>query len=415
MKKSLIALAALAVVSAASAQSTLTIGGYIDRGYLAVNNNNNLKDAKSVASNAGTTTVLITGYEDLGGGLKAGFSINTDWNESGGQSQDGTAPTAGQSGFGNSQSYLDLASATMGTLRLGQPNSEVLGAVTSIASPAFSTGVGSAYSTAFSIHNGFGTGTTGSNNIIANSTTGLNANAVGGNVGQRQIRQSNTIKYISPAFSGFNVVLATVRKSDTGGASTVSGVAGSTDVVGVSEFALNYVNGPAAVVFAQTKVTVGANGSTYLANNSTSNGSGLSANSSTTMSILGASYQVMPELKLHVGLGRSSNSNQTAIAGAATSPALVTGTGTVANTSSYQVGATYVVSPAVTLMAQMAKVNDKSAGNVDRTLTGLGADYNFSKTARAYIRYDNINYASNLAESSGTKQTRTAVGVSKSF
>ena len=66
-------------------------------------------------------------------------------------------------------------------------------------------------------------------------------------------------------------------------------------------------------------------------------------------------------------------------------------------------------------MAQYVKVNDKSAANVDRTLTGLGADYNFSKTTRAYFRYDNINYASNVAAFNGSKQTRTAVGVSKAF
>ncbi len=413
MKKSLIALAALAVVSAASAQSTLTIGGYIDRGYVVTNNTNNLKDAKAVSSNAGTTTVLITGYEDLGGGLKAGFSINTDWNESGGQSQDGTAPTAGQSGFGNSQSYLDLASATMGTLRLGQPNSENLTAVTSVASPAFSTGIGSAYSTNFSIHNGYGTGTTGSNNIFANSSIGntTSANNAGANVGQRQIRQSNTIKYISPAFSGFNVVLATVRKSDTAGSSTTSGTAGSTDVVGVTEFALNYANGPAAVVFAQTKVSVGANGGLALANNSTTNGTLLTANSSSTMSILGASYQVLPQLKLHAGLGRSSS---TGIAVAA-STGIANGSSGPADTSSTQFGVTYTLSPAVTLMAQMVKVNDKSAANVDRKMTGVGADYNLSKTARVYFRYDNIDYASNLVAFTGSKQTRTAVGVSKSF
>jgi len=416
MKKSLIALAALAVVSAASAQTSgLTIGGYIDRGYVVTNNTNNLKDAKSVSSNAGTTTVLITGTEDLGGGLSAGFSVNSDWSEAGGQSQDGTAPTSAQAAFGNGQSFLDLASKQFGTLRLGNPNSEVLGAVTSVASPAFSTGVGSAYSTAFSIHNGYGTGTTGSNNIFANSTIGSpnSLNGVGGNVGQRQIRQANTIKYISPAFSGFNVVLATVRKNDTGGSSSTSGSAGSTDVLGVNEFALNYANGPLAVVYTQTKVEVGANGGLALANNSTTNGSGLTANSSSTMSILGASYQVLPTLKLHAGLGRSSSTG-IAVVAAAASPGVLGSSGP-AYTTSYQVGATYNVTPVITVMAQYAAVNDKSAANIDRKMLGLGADYSFSKTTRAYFRYDNIDYASNQTAFNGSKQTRTAIGVSKSF
>jgi len=389
------ALAALAVVSAASAQSTLTIDGYIDRGYVSTNNTNNTKDAKSVSSNAGTTTVGIKGSEDLGGGLKAGFSVNTDWSEASGQSQDGTPPTSAQSGFANGQSYLELISAQVGTLRLGNPNSEVLTITTGVASPAFSTGVGSAYSSTFSIHNGYGTGKTGDNNIISNSTIGAGTSA-GTNAGQRQIRQANTIKYISPTFSGFNVILATVRKNDTGG---------TTDVVGVTEFAANYTNGPLVVGFASTKISTGA--SVY-ANNSTSNGTGMTANSSSTMSILGASYQVLPVLKLHAGLGRSSSSGVVGVPG--------TANGTTApDTSSYQVGATYNVTPVITLMAQYVKVNDKSFTDLDRTLTGLGADYSFSKTTRAYVRYDNVNYASNFTAFNGTKQTRTAIGVSKSF
>jgi len=410
MKKSLIALAALAVVSAASAQtSSLVIDGYFDRGYLATNNTNNLKDAKAVSSNAGTTTVGISGTEDLGGGLSAGFRVNTDWAEASGQTQDGSAATPAQSGFANSQSYLDLASKDLGTLRLGNPNSEVLTATTAVASPAFSTGVGSVYSTAFSIHNGYGTGTSGSNNVFANSIIGASG-SIGTNAGQRQIRQANTIKYISPTFSGFNAVFATVRKNDTGGSSSTSGVGGTADVAGVTEFALNYANGPLAVVYAQTKVDVGANGGLALTGNSTTNGSGLTANSSSTMSILGASYQVLPVLKLHAGLGRSTSSGIATVAASG-----VAGSSAPADTASYQVGATYMLTPVITLMAQYAAVNDKSVANIDRKMLGLGADYNFSKTTRAYFRYDNINYASNQTEFNGSKQTRTAVGISKSF
>ena len=379
MKKSLIALAALAAVSAASAQtSSLTIDGYFDRGYVQTNNTNNLKDAKAVSSNAGTTTVGIKGSEDLGGGLKAGFSINTDWAEAAGQTQDGTPPTSAQSGFANSQSFLDLASAQYGTLRLGNPNSEILTAVTSVASPAFSTGVGSAYSSSFSIHNGYGNGVTGSNNIFTASAISSNATA-----GARQIRQANTIKYISPAFSGFNVVFATVRKNDT---------AGTADIAGVTEFAVNYVNGPLAAVYAQTKVETGANASTY------ANGV-LANNASSTMSILGASYQLLPVLKVHAGLGRSTSSATTI----------------AYDTSSYQVGATYNVTPVITMMAQYVKVDDKAATNNDRTLTGFGADYNFSKTTRAYVRYDSINYNSSGTAAAGSQVKRTAVGVSKAF
>ncbi len=399
------------------------MSGYFDRGYTVTDNTNNLRDAKAFSSSAGTTTVTIRGTEDLGGGLKANFFVGTDWAEAAGQTQDGTAPTLGVGGFGNAQSYIDLSDANLGTLRFGNPNSEVLTAVTSVASPAFSTGVGSAYSTNFSIHNGFGTGATGSNNVFANSVIGTGDAAIATNAGQRQIRQGNTIKLISPTYSGFGATYAKVMKNAPAGAATTSSITnnqGTTDVVGVDEYSFSYAQGPLSAVYATTKVSVGANGSGLLANNSTSNGSQLSANSSTTMSILGASYQVLPVLKLHAGVGRSSNKNQTAIApidaaGTATAAGKSSGTGTVAFTSSSQFGVTYNLTPTIDLMAQMVKVDDKSTTNTDRKLTGLGADYKFSKTTRAYVRYDSINYASNLAASTGTEQKRTAFGISTSF
>jgi len=406
MKKTLVALAALASVSA---YAQVTMSGYIDRGYLATNSTNDLRDAKGVGSQAGTTTVVIRGTEDIGGGLSAGFLIATDWSEAGGLSQDGSAPTAGQSAFGNSQSYLDISSKAMGTLRLGNPNSEVLAGVTSVASPAFSTGVGSAYSSAYSIHNGYGTGATGSNNIFANSAIGIGTSVVATNVGQRAIRQANTIKYISPNFNGLSGTYTYVAKNDVGGTSTVSGTGGTTDVVGVKAFSLNYANGPLTAVYAQDKVSVGANGGTALANNSTTGGTALQANTSTTMSILGASYQVLPTLKLHAGVGTSTNTGQAAFT------AQTTGQGLVANTSSQQYGATYDLNSSIVLMGQVATMDDKSALNTDRKMTGFGADYKLSKLTRFYVRTDSINFASNLAASSGTAQKRTAIGFSSSF
>ena len=60
MKKTLVALAALASVSA-FAQSSVTIDGYFDRGYTVVDSSDATADSKSVASSAGTTTVRISG------------------------------------------------------------------------------------------------------------------------------------------------------------------------------------------------------------------------------------------------------------------------------------------------------------------------------------------------------------------
>jgi len=123
MKKTLIAIAALAATGA-FAQSTVTIDGYFDRGYVTTNNSNNTKDTKAVGSNAGTTTIGIKVSEDLGAGLKMGLSVNTDWADLGGLAQ-GTV-VAQSVAFANSQSFAELSDAKMGTLRLGTINNEIL-------------------------------------------------------------------------------------------------------------------------------------------------------------------------------------------------------------------------------------------------------------------------------------------------
>ena len=106
---------------------------------------------------------------------------------------------------------------------------------------------------------------------------------------------------------------------------------------------------------------------------------------------------VLPNVKLHAGLGKSTSSLA------------------AYNSTSMQYGVTYDVTPAIVLMAQYAKVDDKAATNIDRTLVGLGADYKFSKTTRAYIRYDSVNLNSNRTTAAANEQTRTAVGISKAF
>ncbi len=374
------ALAALAAVSAASAQtSTLTIDGYFDRGYTVTNNSNAEKNLKAVTNSAGTNTIGIKGSEDLGGGLKTSFSINNDWSDAAGATQSGAAPAGTASGFTNGQTYVDLSSVDYGTLRLGNINNEVLVTTIAVASPAFGTAIGSAYTGAFTIHNGFAT--TGGANVVK---TG--AIAIDSNTGVRAIRLNNTAKYITPTIAGFSAVVAVSPKNDN--ATTAAG--GNT--VGSTEMSASYAAGPVQVVYSSIKYDVG--------NKSVpANDTGLTAGSTNTHSILGASYQVMPSLKLHAGFGRSTSSLA------------------AYNSASQQYGVTYTLTPVITLMAQYAKVNDRSATNIDRTLLGLGADYNFSKTARAYFRYEDVNSNSNMvaAGSVANKQSRTAVGISKAF
>jgi hypothetical protein len=374
MKKSLVALATLA---ATSAFAQVTIDGYFDRGYIATNNTDNTKDSKLVGSNAGTTTIGFKVVEALGGGNSIGLSVNTDWADISGANQDSTATTASSiqtGGFANSQSFVHFNSG-MGTLRLGTPNNFTLTNVIAVASPAFSTGIGSAYSSGFSVANGLGTGVVGSVGIV-NQQAAITSTA---NAGVRAIRIANTVQYSSPAMNGFTAHLGSTFKNSNAGTGT--------DTVGVTEYALRYTNGPVDAMYTSIQYKVG--------DTAPANGS-ITAGISSKQNLLGASYAVMPTLKLHAGFGSTTSSND------------------VFKGTSSQMGVTYVMG-AFTLMGQTAKFDDTSTTNVDRKMIGLGLDYSLSKTARAYVRYDSLNLGSNVAVAAGSEVTRTAVGISKSF
>ena len=389
MKKSLIALAALAA-TASFAQSSVQIDGYMDRGYLVTNNNSDVKDTKTMASAAGTTTIGIKVREDLGGGLSAGVWISTDWADLGGASQASGVGTAQTGGFANSQNFVDLT-GSFGVVRVGTPNNFTLTNATAVAAPAFSTGVGSTYSTQFSIANGLGTGVSGYGGTVRETTNSASL----GNAGARAIRINNTVQYSSPVFSGFSAHLGYTQKNDN-----VTADSGSGNTVGVQEAALRYTNGPVDAMLSSIKYSVGANGTKqYFYDTTAANAYGsktLAGNLTNTQNLLGVSYAVLPNFKLHGGYGTFSSSND-AYKG-----------------SSAQIGATYTMG-AWDFMGQYAKVDDKSTTDSDRKMVGLGANYNLSKTARIYARYDNIEWATNKAETAGNKQTRYVVGVSKAF
>ncbi len=120
MKKSLIALAALAAVSgAAQAQSSVSVYGIIDSGYLSTESDGvrvasnaqvaNNTEAKGISSSASSSSRLgFRGTEDLGGGLKAEFVIETGVN----------ATNSTISTFNNRQSFVGV-NGGFGGFRVG--------------------------------------------------------------------------------------------------------------------------------------------------------------------------------------------------------------------------------------------------------------------------------------------------------
>jgi predicted porin len=281
----------------------------------------------------------------------------------------------------------------MGSLILGTPNNETLTNNTAIASPEFSTGVGSAYSTVFSTANGIGTGTTGyGGTAIAQATIDGTAN-----VGARAIRINNTVKYQTPVFNGLQFTYAITPQNNN-----LTAASGNGNTVGVTEYALRYTNGPVDAMYSSIKYDVGSNGTAQLKITTTAGGAigvtgyNTMALQDNTQNMLGVKYQVLPSLKLNVGIGSFTSSSGTY------------------QGSSRGYGGTYTMG-AVDILAQIVSVNDTSTTDYDRKLTGLGVNYNLSKTAKAYFRYDSINYATNQTAVSGSTQKRTGFGISKSF
>jgi len=389
MKKTLVALAALASVSA-FAQTSVVIDGFIDRGYQTENNSNDISDTKTIGSHSGTTTVGIKVNEDLGGGLSVGLSINTDWRELAGATQANAVANAQASGFANSASFLSITSNDFGTLRLGSPNNFTLTNATAISTPAFGTAVGGQYSSRYSMLSGLGTGTDGRAGTVDAAATGTTASFTTA----RAIRSNNTMQYSSPTFSGVSLHVGYTQSNNN---MTTASTGGNN--AGIVETALRYTNGPIDAMYSTIKYTVGSNGmNQYIQGSAASVAMSIDTNAAqtSTQSLLGVQYAVMPNLKLNFGSGAFSSS-----AGAYAG-------------SSRNYGGTYTMG-AMDFMLLSSATNDTTTTNVDRKMTGMGFNYNLSKQTRAYIRTDNLNYNSNGVAAAGTSIKRTAFGVSKSF
>ena len=122
-------------------------------------------------------------------------------------------------------------------------------------------------------------------------------------------------------------------------------------------------------------------------------------NYTNTHNFFGGTYVLNPSIKLHGGYGNFTSSDN------------------IANGRSTQIGATYLTG-AWELMAQDVQVQDNNSGGVaqlNRSNLSVGANYWFSKTTRAYARYENMNFGSNVTAFAGSSQTRSGVGISTSF
>ncbi|RPE73202.1 putative porin [Tibeticola sediminis] len=219
MKKTLIALAALAAAGASFAQSSVTLYGVADMAVGKTNKaglglaNDKFQAIASNTLNNGTSRFGFKGVEDLGGGLKAGFNFegglslaDGSGNKSGGQLFSRAANMSLMGGFGEIRGGRTLTTSF------------------------------------YSIASWELTGTA-NYSVVANQFGFAGAGP----------RDSGVVMYNSPNFSGFSFSASTILKGNA-----VYGTAA--DPKGKYDLSATYANGPIVASFAYNKVQDGNKG-----------------------------------------------------------------------------------------------------------------------------------------------------------
>ncbi len=382
MKKSLVALAALAATTA-FAQSSVTLSGLIDAGYQSIDYKGG--KAGGITNNgSATSTIQLSGSEDLGGGLKANFKLNSDFNPTttNGNSGGAAAHTANTGSWLNSEQRVGL-SGGFGAVDFGVINNGSLAA----------QGTGNPFGTA--VGSGFRSLVTTDSLTVASSSP---------------VRHDNSFRYTSPSMNGFTGEYYYVKKntnasnSGTAGVNTTFGTTfGTYDTAGISEVTLKYNKGPLNVAFANQSQDAKDAGASP-------------ANTKGTLNTLGVNY-TMGAITGYLINQTAKDDNATAankLDRTTTQYAVKYVTG--AHSFMVQTGTAKLKSSGQTSTATFAVEGEKS------TLTGIGYDYALSKRTNVYFRSESINDKAGLVAQRAsidvagqTKITRQAIGVRHTF
>jgi predicted porin len=335
MKKSLIALATLAAVSGtAFAQSSVTLYGVVDMGY------NTDKKSTGTTVNAKTAGIGaiqsgsrlgFKGTEDLGGGLKANFTVEM-----------GIDPTEARldsatSGLANRQSFIGLEGG-FGVVNIGRQYTLIHG-VQGAMDP-----------------NG-------------------NATAAGWLAGlTNSVRADDMVAYTTPSFSGFTATLGMgLAGSET------STAAGATKAGDVTTIAAAYTNGPLTVRAATEtikktalSVTVPGGIAASALSDALTDRKATSIGASYDLGVAKVSYLNTSAKAGSAADNAKATSNNFGVTvpmgaltlGASLSNGKITDTGTtVGKANGYQLGASYALSKRTNAYAFLGEAKSKPTGN----------------------------------------------------
>jgi predicted porin len=219
MKKSLFALAAVtAFAGAAQAQSSVTVYGILDVGYVggnerlagpSVNGNTvNKQNANSFGASAQSTSRIgFRGTEDLGGGTRAFFTLETAILPNQTNPNSGTSDSI----FGAARAaFVGLSQKGIGQAAIGLQNTLIADAMAPTLTGQFNNIVGSLL---FPGSTTSGTSAqTGANSIQA---AGLTNNSANGNTNAFTFRTSNTLKLTTERMAGIQASAMVVMQDTT--------------------------------------------------------------------------------------------------------------------------------------------------------------------------------------------------------
>ena len=385
MKKTLIALAALAVVSAASAQSSVSIYGILDLGFSSLKTDTGANPATAAStatatvignSNQSTSRLGFKGTEDLGGGMAAGFTFET-----------GMTPADGGtlSGFNNRQAFASLSSTTLGTLSIGRQYTGMHAVVAAFSLNGANNVVGDLAYTG-------DVGKSASSATVATPTTASVGTATQAATQSYTIRASNVMVYTLPASVGFTGVVGYFKNQ----ADTTLGT--------------NDAGYTMAAIKSFGDLTVGAGYTSAVSQVSNAANLASTTDLSVTEWTMDAKYVLGAASLGYQHVSRKVEDNMVLP--------------TVAGSNSLrvidQVAAAYAITPAANAFVSFGKGTVRAQeGSAERATTAyqLGGNYNLSKRTNLYAIYGNqkLDSAPVAGVTTTAEDKQYAFGVRHSF
>ena len=406
MKKTLVALAALASVSA-FAQSTVTLTGLVDMGYGRIDYKGNQVTFSALPNGSATSNFTFLVSEDLGGGMKADarWEIDPDLTQTVGKTS-GTSSTGTTSNvtsfLGNGYSFLGL-SGGFGDIKFGSINYATLSA-NGDGNVGFGTAIGSGY-----------------------RVSSFDA-----------VRAQNSMRYDTPVMNGFSASYLLSEKNDRQANALTTGMTGNlvNQTQGrdkASEFALLYANGPVTARYAAlTTEQWGGTAVTYTTVGSAFNITSWAAGTGAQFKLNTLSVKYDVNSAIQVGyFNQLAKSDALIVANTAATAASTTAYDRKTNgiAVSYTNGAIkYMLNyqnvtngDGAVKAAATSSASTSSLAGYSAKVLGLGADYSISKRTTVYGRYEkDTDSAAAFRSTTGytaanTTYTATAIGIRHTF